>query len=122
MQLTVPYISVIVGEGGSGGALALAVGDCVWAFEDSIYSVLSPEGYATILWKDPSRMKEAASVMKLTPDELLSEGIIDRIIPEVNTVDGFERFRGDLVKKIKELNAMSKDEMLQKRLARYRNF
>lgn len=76
MQLKVPYIAVIVGEGGSGGALALAVGDCVWAFEESIYSILSPEGYATILWKDSSRAREAAEVMKLTPEDLIKQGLL----------------------------------------------
>lgn len=122
MQLKVPYISVIVGEGGSGGALALAVGDCVWAFENSIYSILSPEGYATILWKDSSRAREAAEVMKLTPEDLIKNGVIDKIIPEVKTSTEIKRFKEQLFDKIKELSVLSKTEMLQKRFERYREF
>ncbi|ANZ57808.1 acetyl-CoA carboxylase carboxyl transferase subunit alpha [Fructilactobacillus lindneri] len=122
MQLKVPYIAVIVGEGGSGGALALAVGDCVWAFEESIYSILSPEGYATILWKDSSRAREAAEVMKLTPEDLIKQGIIDRIIPEIRNNDELKRFKADLFGKIEELSAMPTAEMLNQRFARYRNF
>ncbi|USS87975.1 acetyl-CoA carboxylase carboxyl transferase subunit alpha [Fructilactobacillus hinvesii] len=122
LQLKVPYISIIVGEGGSGGALALAVGDAVWAFEESIYSVLSPEGYATILWKDVSRVREAAAVMKLTPTDLLQQGIIDRIIPEVRTDSEIEQLKQELFVKIEEISAMSTTEMLRNRFARYRNF
>ncbi|WP_337740305.1 carboxyltransferase subunit alpha [Fructilactobacillus sanfranciscensis] len=122
MQLKVPYISVIVGEGGSGGALALAVGDCVWAFENSIYSILSPEGYATILWKDSSRAREAADVMKLTPEDLIKQGIIDKIIPEVRTSAEIKQFKAQLFDKMEELRAMPEQEMLQKRFTRYRGF
>ena len=81
-SLTVPVISVICGEGGSGGALALAVGNRVIMLENAVYSVLSPEGFASILWKDSSRADEACEVMKLTADDLLELGIIDGIIPE----------------------------------------
>ncbi|WP_429970412.1 carboxyltransferase subunit alpha [Fructilactobacillus sp. Tb1] len=122
MQLKVPYISVIVGEGGSGGALALAVGDCVWAFENSIYSILSPEGYATILWKDSSRAHEAAEVMKLTPEDLIKQGIIDKVIPEVKTPTEINEFKTQLFDKIEELRAIPVQEMLQKRYQRYREF
>ena len=68
--LKVPILSIVIGEGGSGGALALAVGDEVWMMENSIYSILSPEGFATILWKDSTKAKEAAEVMKLTASDL----------------------------------------------------
>lgn len=81
-QLSVPLIAVITGEGGSGGALALAMGNTVLMLEHAVYSVLSPEGFASILWKDPSRSKEACSVMKLTAQDLLDLGVIDGIIPE----------------------------------------
>ena len=81
-SLTVPVIAVICGEGGSGGALALAVGNRVLMLENAVYSVLSPEGFASILWKDASRSDEACEVMKLTADELLELGVIDGIIPE----------------------------------------
>lgn len=81
-DIKVPILSIIIGEGGSGGALALAVANEVWMLENSIYSVLSPEGFATILWKDSKRSKEAASVMKITAKELYEMGIIESVIPE----------------------------------------
>ncbi len=122
LKLKVPYISVIVGEGGSGGALALAVGDTVWALEDSIYSVLSPEGYATILWKDSSKAAEAAEQMQLTPKELLDNEIIDKIIPEVKDANSMQNFKEALIEKINELNKLPKEELLAQRHERYRKF
>ena len=80
--LTVPVVTVVIGEGGSGGALALAVGNRIVMLENAIYSVLSPEGFASILWKDASRADEAAGVMKLTADDLLHLGLVDQVIPE----------------------------------------
>ena len=80
--LKVPIITIVIGEGGSGGALALAVADEVWMLENSVYSILSPEGFASILWKDGSRAKEAAEVMKLTAQDLYKDGIVEEIIPE----------------------------------------
>lgn len=80
--LEVPVLSVVIGEGGSGGALAMAVADEVWMLENSIYSVLSPEGFASILWKDSSKAKEAAAVMKLTAEDLRARGIIEKVIQE----------------------------------------
>lgn len=80
--LTVPTITILMGEGGSGGALALAVSNKVWMMENAMYSVLSPEGFATILWKDPSRVPEAAEYMKFTAPDLLDFKVIDQIIPE----------------------------------------
>ena len=81
-DLKVPIIAIIIGEGGSGGALALAVADKVWMLENTIYSILSPEGFATILWKDGSRSEEAAELMKITSGELLNMGIVDKVIPD----------------------------------------
>lgn len=81
-NLKTPIISMIIGEGGSGGALALAVADEVWMLENSVYSILSPEGFASILWKDSSRAQEAASLMKLTAQDLKNYGIIERVITE----------------------------------------
>ena len=81
-SLTVPVISVVTGEGSSGGALALAMGNTVLMLENAIYSVLSPEGFASILWKDSSRHEEACDVMKLTAQDLLNYKVIDEIVPE----------------------------------------
>lgn len=83
-RLKTPIISIIIGEGGSGGALALAVADDVCMLENSIYSVLSPEGFASILWRDAKKAEEAADVMKITSQDLLDYGIIDKIIDEPN--------------------------------------
>lgn len=80
--LEVPIISIVIGEGGSGGALAIGVADEVWMLENSVYSILSPEGFATILWKDANRAKEAAEVMKLTAEDLKGYGIVDQVIKE----------------------------------------
>jgi len=82
MTLKVPIITILVGEGGSGGALGLSVADEVWMLENSVYSVISPEGCASILWKDSSKVKEAAECLKLTADDLLGLGVIEKIIPE----------------------------------------
>lgn len=81
-SLTVPVISVVTGEGGSGGALGLAVADRVYMLENAVYSVISPRGFASILWKDPSREEQAAELLKMTAPDLLGFGIIDGIIPE----------------------------------------
>src|SRR6185436_17280449 len=79
---SVPIISVIIGEGGSGGAVAFATADRIAMLEHSIYSVISPEGCASILWKDSDKMKEAAEALRLTAQDLLNLGVIDRIVPE----------------------------------------
>ena len=81
-ELTVPTLAIILGEGGSGGAIALALSDEVWMLENSIYSILSPEGFASILWKDSRLASDAAEMMKLTASELLELEVIDRVIPE----------------------------------------
>ena len=82
MSLTVPNISIIIGEGGSGGAIALASSNKVIMLENSIYSVISPEGCASILWRDPSKSLQAAEAMKLTAKDLLKLGVIDEIVSE----------------------------------------
>ena len=87
MTLKTPVISIMAGEGGSGGALAMAVANEVWMMENAVYSVLSPEGFASILWKDSKRADEAARVMKMTAKELKELGIIERVIPEPEPAD-----------------------------------
>ena len=84
--LTVPVLSIVIGEGGSGGALAFAVADEVWMLEHSVYSILSPEGFASILWRDSKKAKEAAAVMKLTAADLYQMGMIEHVIPEAEPV------------------------------------
>ena len=125
---TVPIIAVIVGEGGSGGALALAVADRVFMFEHSMYSILSPEGFASILWKDGKRAKEAAGVMKLRPVDLLELGIIEGIVPEV--AEGFDKdisfsldYLKDLVlNEFTSLQDLKTKELLDSRYDRFRKF
>ena len=95
LALGVPLVSVIIGEGGSGGAVALATGDRVAMLEHSIYSVISPEGCASILWKDAEKMREAAVALRLTAQDLLALGVIDRIIPE--PIGGAQRHRDTVI-------------------------
>lgn len=122
-QAKTPIITVLYGEGGSGGALALSCGDQVWMMEHSIYSVLSPEGFASILFKDASRVDEAAEVMKLTPQDLLKMGVIEGIIDEPDnheqTLMNIERV---LTKEIKKLQKLDDAELLNKRYERFRKF
>ena len=119
--LCVPVISVIIGEGGSGGALALCVADRVWMLENSIYSVISPEGCASILWKEASRASEAAESLKLTAQDALKLGIVEAIIPEADL--GTEAFYADLRQRLtEELNDLQNEpELLQNRYTRFRN-
>ncbi|WP_027107799.1 acetyl-CoA carboxylase carboxyltransferase subunit alpha [Lacticigenium naphthae] len=127
-QLSVPILSIIVGEGGSGGALALAVANEVWMFEHAMYSILSPEGFASILWKDSTRAGEAAEVMKLTADDLLAENIIEKVIPEKKENEWIprEEFLADLKQqitlKLKDLKSLTTNELVDKRTARFRKF
>ena len=108
LEIGVPLISVIIGEGGSGGAVALATANRVAMLEHSIYSVITPEGCASILWKDAERMKEAAMALRLTAQDLLKLGVIDRIITE--PAGGAQRDKDAAIKAVgKELAAMLKD-------------
>ncbi len=124
--LKVPVLSVVIGEGGSGGALAMAVADEVWMLENSVYSVLSPEGFASILWKDSKRASEAAEVMKLTAQDLKSLGMIEQVIaePEVFDEEHMESVCGQLEEKISRfLGAYTKlapEELTEKRYQRFR--
>jgi len=118
MTLKTPIISVIIGEGGSGGALGLAVANEVWMLENSTYSVISPEGCASILWKDSARAAEAAECLKLTAEDLLNLKIIEKIIAESDMlVDGL---RSQLVAAVKKYSAMDTDELTEQRYQRFR--
>lgn len=119
--LCVPVISILIGEGGSGGALALAVADRVWMLENSVYSVISPEGCASILWKDSSKAEKAAESLKLTAEDAKALGIIEKILSEseIGSAEFYEHIRVLLDEEITEL---SKDpELVQKRYDRFRN-
>lgn len=122
--LKVPIIALIIGEGGSGGALALAVADQVWMLEHSMYAVLSPEGFASILWKDGSRAMEAAELMKITSYELQKMGIVDRVIPEHghSTKEIFAAVKENLISQLAELQALSLEDLLEKRYQRFRKY
>lgn len=126
--LKVPVLSIILGEGGSGGALALALSDEVWMMEFSIYSILSPEGFSSILWKDAKRAKEAAQLMKLTSSDLKELGVIERVIKEtdgsewLSKKDILDDLKSSINEKLKELEAQPKDVLIQKRYNRFRNY
>ncbi|RWZ41352.1 carboxyltransferase subunit alpha [Levilactobacillus brevis] len=119
MQLKVPYISLIFGEGGSGGALALACGDRVYMTVDSIYSVLSPEGYASIMWKDASRVREAAAALALTPQDLKREKVIDDILPEVHTAAELSQLADFLHQQFKILGKLPITTLIDQRQTRF---
>ena len=123
-DLKVPIIAIIIGEGGSGGALALAVADKVWMLENTIYSILSPEGFATILWKDGSRSEEAAELMKITSGELLNMGIVDKVIPERGyfTSEITEAIKTAIVDELAELSQLSTEDLLEARYQRFRKY
>lgn len=125
--LKVPVLSIVIGEGGSGGALALAVADEVWMLENAVYSVLSPEGFASILWKDSKRAAEAAEVMRLTAADLQSLGVVEQVIrePESYRADNMEEVICDLDGKIRqflcETCKLSEEELTDRRYKRFRN-
>ena len=125
--LRVPVVSIIIGEGGSGGALAMATSDEVWMLENSIYSILSPEGFASILWKDSSKAKEAAEVMKLTAENLKAQGIVERVFeePEDYTVQNMNGVIAQMDEAIDtfllKYEALSETELLEHRYARFRS-
>ena len=126
--LKIPVLSIVTGEGGSGGALALAAGDQVWMLENSVYSVLSPEGFASILWKDSTRAEEAAEVMKLTATDLYQKGIIEEMIPEPEEFHTESLWQvtgildGKIEEFIKEYDKLSENELLNRRYERFRKF
>lgn len=126
--LTVPVLSIVIGEGGSGGALALAVGNEVWCLEHSVYSVLSPEGFAAILWKDGKRADEAAEVMKMTSEHLKALKVVDRVFaePEPVHVDHGEALAEEIKQAMTEFfqryERMASEEVVKERYERFRHF
>lgn len=126
-DLKVPVLSIVIGEGGSGGALAMAVANEVWMMENSIYSILSPEGFASILWKDSKKASDAAKVMKITADDLYERGLIEQIIPEYepaceeNIGEIAEDITGLLACFLKKYETMSDLEIKNQRYERFRN-
>lgn len=123
--LATPIISVVIGEGGSGGALALGVADRVLMFENSVYSVISPEGCATILWKDATQRERAADALKLTAADLIRLGLVDEIIPEPVGGAHFdpdaagESLRAALIKTLNELNKVRPEKLVKRRHDKY---
>ena len=123
-DLKVPIIAIIIGEGGSGGALALAVADRVWMLENSIYAVLSPEGFASILWKDGSRAMEAAELMKITSHELLEMGIVDKVISEagLSSKELQAHLKNELRAELDRLQGLALKQLLEERYQRFRKY
>lgn len=119
--LCVPIISILIGEGGSGGALALAVADRVWMLENAVYSVISPEGCASILWKDSAKAETAAASLKLTAEDAKSLGVIERILSEedIGKKEFYDRIRVLLSEEIRELSGNI--DLTQSRYDRFRN-
>ncbi|MBO5179194.1 MAG: acetyl-CoA carboxylase carboxyltransferase subunit alpha [Clostridia bacterium] len=125
-KLKVPIVTIVIGEGSSGGALAIGVANKVFMMENAIYSILSPEGYSSILWKDSSRYKEAAEKMKLTAEDLYNANIIDKIInePRECSDEDFKKItkkiKKEIISSIKDLSKMDKTEIVNDRYNKYR--
>ncbi|MBO0431616.1 acetyl-CoA carboxylase carboxyl transferase subunit alpha [Enterococcus sp. DIV0660C] len=127
-DLKVPVLAIIIGEGGSGGALALGVADEVWMLEQTIYAILSPEGFASILWKDGSRAAEAAELMKITAPELHELGIVDKVIPETFNGEPLpwpkvaHIMKKAIIEKLTELSQTDVTTLLENRYERFRKY
>lgn len=117
-KLKIPTLSIIIGEGGSGGALALSVTDEIWMMENSVYSILSPEGFSSILWKDPNRKEEAAELMRLTSHDLMEDGFIEKIIKE----DGGQLYhlKNEILKYLDKAVSFPVEKNLKKRYEKFR--
>lgn len=121
MALQTPVLSVLIGEGGSGGALGIAVANEVWMLENSIYSVISPEGCASILWKDSAKVKDACACLRLTPQDLLKMGIAERVLPAGQTFEKqCEALCAALYEKLAEWEKYTGAELAQRRYDRFR--
>ncbi len=121
--LKTPVISILIGEGGSGGALALALADRVWIMENAVYSVISPEGCASILWKDAKKVKDAAEYLRLTAQDMEELGVVERVIPEGKEPEElYAAVKDALLETLPELQNMAVDQLLQARYERFRKF
>lgn len=126
-KLKVPVVSIVIGEGSSGGALALGVGNKVLMLENAVYSILSPEGYASILWKDSSRMKEAAEKMKLTAKDLYELKVIDKVIkePKGDEEESFlkvaKALKIEIERIVADRNDMTPEQIVEERYQKFRN-
>lgn len=124
MTLKTPVLSIVIGEGGSGGALALAVANEVWMLENAVYSVISAEGCASILWKDPAKTADAAQCLRLTANDLFTMDVIERIIREPKSVESplFDSLRNLIANTFEKYLAMSDEELLNNRYERFRKY
>lgn len=123
MRLKTQTLSIIIGEGGSGGALALSCSDEVWMTETSMYSVISPEGCASILWKDSNKVAEAAEYLKITAQDLYEKQVIDKIIAEDNfSANFYKKLKKDIVHFFKEKKKVDIDTLVENRYNRFRKF
>jgi acetyl-CoA carboxylase carboxyl transferase subunit alpha len=122
MTLRTPIITIIIGEGGSGGALALSVADRVWMLENTVYSVISPEGGASVIWKDASKKADMAENLKLTADDMLRMGVIEKIIPEDEDGADAEKLKDSIIEALDELEKIDTQELTDMRYKRFRKF
>ena len=123
IRLKTPTLSILIGEGGSGGALAISAADEVWITETATYSVISPEGCASILWKDGSKVAQASECLKLTAGDLRLQGAVDRVIPEQDFSDIFyECLKADIIRFFEEKAKLPADQLVEERYERFRKF
>ena len=121
--LQTPIVSVLIGEGGSGGALALALADRVWILENAVYSVISPEGCASILWKDSKKVKDAADCLRLTAQDMADLGVVEQVFPEdKDFAETYRQIQEELERLLPELQALPVEELLEKRYQRFRKY
>ena len=121
-SLRTPVVAILIGEGGSGGALALALADQVWILENAVYSVISPEGCASILWKDAKRVKDAAECLRLTAQDMRELGVVEQVIAEEDFDQAYEDIKSRLADLLPQLSATPIDELLRARYQRFRKF
>jgi len=127
MNLTVPIVSVVIGEGGSGGALALGVGDRILMLEHAVYSVISPEGCAAILWNDPSKTSQSAEALKLTAKDLVETGIIDQLVAEPpggahrDPSSSAQNLEEAIESQLSEIDDIPRQDLVRQRYEKYRN-